>query len=333
VPLRLLVLALAAATAALAGCGGKHRRISVPARPVIDVGYAFGNDTSDVADRIAFARVRREGIGVRVRELGGVANAVVALVRGDVELATMPYSTAIRAVDEGAHVRVVLGRTMAPDFVLAARPGIDSVEALRGRRVAVDGPGLDGQTLVRVVLERDGVPASDVKLSLLEQPESRAAALATDHVDAAVLDQPDYDRLRSRGLPLRLLASLRDFRPRSTQSVWVVSQRYEEMHRRLVGRVVRGLLDGYAFVYTPAGRRAWTALARRSVLHGDGELAARTYAYYKSVRFWPLRDDPVTPAQHRRTVRFWMDAHQLDEYVPFSHVWDESFWRHAVARR
>ena len=277
--------------------------------------------------------MRRKGIVVRVRELGGVANAVVALVRGDVQLATMPYSTAIRAADEGAHLRVVLGQNMASDFVLVARRGIGSVEALRGRRVAFDEPGLDGETLVRVALARAGVPTSDVKLSPLAESSSRAAELASGRVDAAVLDKPDYERLRQHGLALDVLGRLSDFRPRSAQNVWVVSQRYEEKHRALVGRVVRGLLDGYAFVYGPAGRRAWIAAARRSVLHGDPELAPRIYSFYKSVRFWPLRDEPVTPAQHRRTVRFWLGVHQLDGYVSFSRVWDASFWRHAVARR
>src|SRR5207244_10489372 len=103
----------------------------------------------------------------------------VALVRGDVQLATMPYSTAIRAADEGAHLRVVLGRSMASDFVLVARRGIGSVGALRGRRVVFDEPGLDGETLVRVALARAGVPSSDVKLSVLAESSARAATLAS----------------------------------------------------------------------------------------------------------------------------------------------------------
>ena len=329
---RLPVLALTAAAAVLTGCGSGTRQRTVAARPTIDVGYSFAYGAGDVADRIAFAGLRRKGITVHVRELGGVANAVVALVRGDVQLATMPYSTAIRAADEGAHLRVVLGQTMASDFVLVARSGIGSVGALRGRRVVFDEPGLDGETLVRVALARAGVPSSDVKLSPLAESSARAVELASGRTDAAVLDEPDYERLRRRGLALDVLARLSDFRPRSAQNVWVVSQRYEEGHRALVGRAVRGLLDGYAFAYTPAGRRAWIAVARRSVFRADPELAARIYAFYRSVRFWPLRDRPVTPAQHRRTVRFWLGADQLEGYVPFSRVWDASFWRLAAAR-
>ena len=176
---RLPVLALTAAAALLAGCGhGARARTSSSPQPSVEVGYPFAYDAGDVADRIAFAGLRRNGIAVRVRELGGVANVVVALVRGDVQLATVPYSTAIRAVDEGAHVRVVLGQSMASDFVLVARPGIDSVAALRGRRVVFDGTGLDGDTLVRVALGRAGVPSADVKLSQLAESSARAAARA-----------------------------------------------------------------------------------------------------------------------------------------------------------
>lgn len=329
---RLPVLALTAAAAALTGCASGTAQRTVSRAPRIDVGYPFAYDAGDVADRMAFARLRRRGVAVRVRLLGGVANAVVALVRGDVQLATMPYSTAIRAADEGAHIRVVLGQNMASDFVLVARRGIGSVEALRGRRVAFDAPGLDGDTLVRVALARAGVPSSDVKLSALAESSSRAAALTAGRADAVVLDEPDYERLLQRGVGVDVLARLTDFRPRSAASVWVVSQSYEEKHRPLVGRIVRGLLDGYAFVYTPPGRRAWITAARRSVFRGDPELAPRIYAFYRSVRFWPLRDRPVTPAEHQRTVRFWLGVHQLARYVPFSRVWDASWWRRAAAR-
>ena len=321
---------LTAAAAVLTGCGSGNAQRTVPREPRVAVGYPLAYDAGDVADRMGFARLRRQGIAVQVRELGGVADAVVALVRGDVQLAAMPYSTAIRAADEGAHLRVVLGQNMASDFVLVARRGIGSVEALRGRRVTYDGIGLDGDTLVRVALARADVPSADVKLSALADSSSRAAELAAGRIDAAVLDEPDYERLLQRGLGVDVLARLSDFRPRSVESVWVVSQRYAQKHPVLVGRVVRGLLDGYALAYTSAGRRVWIATARRSVFRRDPALAPRIYDFYRAVRFWPLRDRPVTPAEHRRTVRFWLAAHQLARYVPYSRVWDARWWRRSA---
>jgi ABC-type nitrate/sulfonate/bicarbonate transport system substrate-binding protein len=327
---RLPVLALTAAAAALTGCGSGTQKRTTAREPVVEVGYPFAYDAADVADRLAFAGLRRQGIDVRVREPGGIANAVVALVRGDVQLAAMPYSTAIRAVDEGAHIRVVLGQNMASDFLLVARRGIGSVEALRGKRVAFDGTGLDGDTLVRVALARAGVPSSDVKTSAVAETSSRAAELTAGRVDAAVLDAPAYGRLLERRVAVDVLARLTEFRPRSVESVWVVSQSYEQKHHALVGRIVRGLLEGYAYVYTPAGRRAWITAARRSVFRGDPELAPRIYDFYRTVRFWPLPDRPVTPAEHQRTVRFWLAAHQLARYVPFSRVWDARWWRRAA---
>jgi ABC-type nitrate/sulfonate/bicarbonate transport system substrate-binding protein len=329
---RLPVLALTAAAVLLAGCGnGARARTSSP-QPAVEVGYPLPYDASDVADRLAFAGLRRKGIALHVQELGGVANAVVALVRGDVQLATVPYATAIRAADEGAHLRVVLGQNMVSDAVLVARPGIDSVAALRGRRVAFDAHGLDGDTLVGVALARADVPEADVKLSTFPDSAARAAELAARRVDAAVLDEPDYERLRGRGLDVTVLARLSDFEPRSASSVWVVSQSWADAHPVLVGRIVRGLLDGYAYVYTPEGGRAWIAAARRSVFQGDPELAPRIYHFYRSTRFWPLRDRPITPAEHRRAVRFWLAVHELARYVPFLHVWTPSWWRNVAGR-
>src|SRR5919199_2142367 len=144
------------------------RESTASPRPAIEVGSAFAHDTGAVADRIAFARLRRgDGIAVRVRDLGGVANAVVALVRGDVQLAAMPYSTAIRAVGERARLHVVLGQNMASELMLVGRAGIESVDDLGGRSVAYDGPGLDGDTLVLQALGHAGVPRASVRLRAL----------------------------------------------------------------------------------------------------------------------------------------------------------------------
>jgi ABC-type nitrate/sulfonate/bicarbonate transport system substrate-binding protein len=329
VPLpRLLGLVLAATILTAAGCGGSgddgaHMRV--------DIGYAFGSDVGDVGDRIALARVRRRtGIEFRIRELGGVANAVVALVRGDVQLATMPYATAVRAADEGAHLHVVLGANMTSELVLVGRGDIRSGAGLRGRRVAVEALDVDGEALVRRALARGGVPLSEVTLTALGKSAARADALASGRVDAAVLEEVDYVRLRVRGKRPNVLARFRDLRPRSTETVWVVSQVYERTHRALLQRVVDGLLDGYGFLYLPAGRRTWLARAQRSVLDDDGPVVAeQMYAFYRRVRFWPLRDEPVTPAQHLRTVRSWIETHQLDGVVPYRRVWDASFWRAA----
>ena len=325
---RTLALALAATALTVAGCGEGARSRSGTTKPTVDVGYAFGYSTGDVADRIAFARLEhRSGIRFRIRELGGVANAVVALLRGDVQLATMPYSTAVRAVGERAGLHVVLGADMATDLVLVGRDGITGVRQLQGGRVADDGPGLDGETLVLLALTHAGVPRSAVRLTPLDSAP-RASALAAGRVDAAVLQYPDYERLLAQDPGLGVLAELSAFRPRSAETVWVVSNDYERLHRPLVRRLVTGLLDGYAYAYRPAGRRAWLRLARRTALKGeDPALATRLYAYYRRVRFWPLRDEPVTAAEHRRTVRFWLRMGQLERYVPFDRVWDESFWR------
>lgn len=323
---------LFAATAlTVSGCGEGARSRSSTAPPTVEVGYAFASGTGDVADRIAFAHLeRRSRIRFRVRELGGVANAVVALLRGDVQLARMPYSTAVGAVGERAALHVVLGADMASDLVLVGRDGITDVSELRGGKIADDGPGLDGETLALLALTRAGVPRTAVRLTPFGSSPARAAALAAGRVDAATLDYAAYESLLERDPGLGVLARLDAVRPRSAETVWVVSTSYEQTHRVLVRRIVRGLLDGYAYDYRPAGRRAWLRLARRTALKGQAPaLADRLYAYYRRVRSWPLRDDPVTPAEHRRTVRFWLRMGQLERYVPFGRVWDESYWRSA----
>jgi ABC-type nitrate/sulfonate/bicarbonate transport system substrate-binding protein len=321
-------LALALVVLVASGCGG-HKSSRGKPRTVVDVGYAFGFDSGDVGDRVAFSRLERGSrLSFRFKDLGGAPNAVVALVRGDVQLATMPYSTAIRAITAGAKVRAVVGQNIESEFLLVGGPGIRNVAALRGRRVAFDKPGLDGETLVNETLGKAKVPRSAVELSALGESTSRAAALSSGRIDAAVLENVDYLRLRQTKPGITILSRLSDFRPRSAQTVWVVAERYEQKHPALVQQLVDGLLDGYGFVYTEAGRTAWLALARKTVLaHTSATLAPGVYDFYRQVRFWPIRDEPVTAAQHEKTIRFWLRVGQLEQDVAFSRVWDDHFWR------
>ena len=149
----LALAAVLAVAASVAGCGEDDRPASAPVR----VGYAFGFDATDNAERVAYKRMKREGgPKVELKELNGPQNAVTALLRGDVEVATMAHHTAIAAAAEGADIKVVLTSQRAPQWQLIARPGIDSPGDLRGKKIAVFGLKSTNSALAEEVLAKAG---------------------------------------------------------------------------------------------------------------------------------------------------------------------------------
>ena len=74
--------------------------------------------------------------------------ALQALIAGDVGYTTALGST-IRSAIRGLPLRVVMTITDKPLFALIARPGINSVEELRGKLIGISSFGASSDTLAR----------------------------------------------------------------------------------------------------------------------------------------------------------------------------------------
>jgi NitT/TauT family transport system substrate-binding protein len=319
--LRLLIALALAVGVTVAGCGDDGGEPQT-----LTVGYAWGADVGDTGDRLAFKALERDaGLEVRLRDMGGEAAAVVGLTRGDIQLAQLGYADTLDAVAAGADVRALMGSNMAPEFLFVGRPGIEEPADLRGKRVAHEGPGTEGEVLLDHTLRKGGLTRSDVKIGAIDDSVARAAALVGNRIDAAMLEVPDYERLRAGDAGYRILAKMTEIQPPVPQNLWIVDKEWADQHRDELERIVSGLLDGYAFVYDKNGRSAWIEDARRNFLKDeDPAIAEKLYAFYKNVRYWPTRDRVVDEAEHDRAVRLWLDAGQIEKGVPYEAVWDET---------
>ena len=153
---------------------------------------------------------------------------------------------------------------MRPEWLLAARPEIERLGQLKGKRIATDPPGENTAALVDLSLERAGLEKDDVQLSTIGESTQRAAALASGRIDATPLEFADFERLRGEGgLDLNVLSTLQDLSPVKPRTAFLVRRDFAAKHRPLLQELVNGLVDGYAFLYTPAGRGAWIEKARK----------------------------------------------------------------------
>lgn len=316
--MRLLIVLAVAVCVTVAGCGGDGGEPQT-----LTVGYAWGADVGDTGDRLAFKALERDaGLEIGVRDMGGEAAAIVGLTRGDVQLAQLGYPSTLDAVAAGAGVRALMASNMVPEFLFVGRPGIEEPAGLRGKRVAHSGPGTEGEALLDLTLRKGGLTRSDVKVSAIDDSVARAAALVGNRIDAAMLEVPDYERLRASDPGYRILANMTEIQPPVPHNLWIVDKEWADQHPDDLERIVSGLLDGYAFVYSKDGKSAWTEEARRSFLKDeDPAVADNLYAYYKNVRYWPTHDRAVSEAEHDRAVRLWLDAKQIEKGVPYEAVW------------
>jgi ABC-type nitrate/sulfonate/bicarbonate transport system substrate-binding protein len=116
--------------------------------------------------------------------------ALQALVAGDVGYTTALGST-MRSAIRGLPLRVVMTITDKPLFALIARPGINSVEGLKGKLLGISSFGASSDTLARAVLRRYKLdPSKDVKILALGGGTARVAAMKTGAIDAALIEAP-----------------------------------------------------------------------------------------------------------------------------------------------
>ncbi|MFC3999403.1 ABC transporter substrate-binding protein [Nocardiopsis sediminis] len=132
-----------------------------------------------------------EEAGIEV-EFTNVDDAVTGAAQGDLSFAFGPTSEFLRAAEQGVPIKIISSafRSKGPYWLIADKD-IESIDDLRGRQVgnSTDGSNLD--TVLRHILQEEGLdPDEDVTLVNAGVHEQAYGALTTGQVDATIIHQP-----------------------------------------------------------------------------------------------------------------------------------------------
>ena len=153
-------------------------------------------------------------------------------------------------------------------------------------------------------------------------------ALERGKVDAAVLEYIDLQLAGDEFARHKNLGALSDLSPITAEGVFAVSGKRLREHPEQVRRFVDGMLDGFAAVYGPGGRKAFVAEAGKGpYFNGSDAIAGKVYDYHRSIELWPRREQPFTAPEYARTVRFYKGHEMIEKSARFGDLWDLSFWR------
>jgi ABC-type nitrate/sulfonate/bicarbonate transport system substrate-binding protein len=116
--------------------------------------------------------------------------ANVAVLSGSVEFSAVPLAGLTTAL-RGASLKLLFCQNDRPQHVLFAKADVQNLKALRGKKIAVVGPGAIDDVLLREVFSANGMDGGkDATILAMGTAETRLAALASGTVDAAVLIAP-----------------------------------------------------------------------------------------------------------------------------------------------
>ena len=177
--------------------------LAVSAEPkVLNIGWTGGSAWTALPDRIALERgfYEKEDLRVRYIQFQGTNLMLSALLANELDYVTiLPFIAG--AATRGLPVKIVAATAKASGYAIVSRPDIDSVKALKGKRIAINSFGSSADFAIYQLLTRSGLdPNKDVTLQAVAgSPDARFAALLGGSVDATVVNSPFEYRAEQKG--------------------------------------------------------------------------------------------------------------------------------------
>ena len=205
--------------------------------------------------------------------------ALQALVSGDV-LYTTALGSTMRAAFRGVPVRIVMTICEKPHFALVARPGIQSVEGLKGKILGVSSFGASTDTMAQALLHRYKLnPGQDVKIIAVGGGTNRLAALKAGAIDAALLEAPYHVMMEREGFTRILFVG--DLIPSPIAgfgtTVEHIRKQPDEI-RRLIRATLRGIRSAKNRKQESVqGIMKWTGM-EAALAEGSYEMAVETWS-------------------------------------------------------
>jgi NitT/TauT family transport system substrate-binding protein len=205
--------------------------------------------------------------------------ALQALVAGDV-LYTTALGSTMRAAFRGLPVRVVMTICEKPHFALIAQPGINSVEALKGKILGVSSFGASTDTMARALLHMYKLnPGQDVKILAVGGGTNRLAALKSKAIDATLLEAPYNVMIEREGFPRILFVG--DVIPSPIAGFGATLERIRKQPEE-VRRLIRATLRGIRYAKDQRQESVqsimkWTGM-EAALAEGSYEMAVGTWS-------------------------------------------------------
>src|SRR5262245_21156445 len=249
--------------------------------------------------------------------------ANVAVLSGSVEFSGVPLSGVTTAL-RGAPLKVLFCQNDQPQHVLFSKVDLQNIRALRGKKIAVVGPGAIDDVLLREVLSANGMDGGkDATILSMGAAETRFAALASGTVDAAVLIAPFTFNAKEAGF--KELVTCKDEGFVLPSGGIVARDDLLKTDPSTVEKFVRTTLMG--FILTRDNRPAAIKILSRN-LKIEEPTAARIY---DSARPTMTADGALSEEAQKKVLSFVMKQVGVKEAPPYEKLFDFSVIKKANA--
>jgi len=187
--------------------------------------------------------------------------AIAALLAGEIDAAIVGPGHVINAASGGADAVGIANLSQKLDYRLIARPEIKTKEDLRGKRIAISGPGSTSHLVTMLALQGLGVDATQARIAYLTIPGTemnRRLALETNGVDATGLRGAVGDLYGNKGYTV--LYNFKTTGVTLPQSMLTTTRRIAAAKPQVIDAYMKTMIEAIAVTVDPANREMVTRL-------------------------------------------------------------------------
>jgi ABC-type nitrate/sulfonate/bicarbonate transport system substrate-binding protein len=185
--------------------------------------------------------------------------AVAALLAGEIDLAIIGPGHLVNASIGGGDLIGIANLVQKLDYRLNSRPEIKKKEDLRGKRLAISGPGATSHLVALLALQNMGMDANRDRIAFLTIPGTeinRRLALESGSVDATTLNGSVGDIYGNKGYPV--LFNFKGSGVTMPQTMVVTTRRITASKPKVIEAYLKGLIEAIAYLLEPANKEGVT---------------------------------------------------------------------------
>jgi NitT/TauT family transport system substrate-binding protein len=191
----------------------------------------------------------KQGLDVQLIFFTGGSTAILALISGDVPITQVSGPGLVSSGIGGSDAVFVAAGITSLNYVLMGKPGVKTIEQLKGGTLAISRFGSATDSIARFALKRVGLSVGkDVTLIQVGSGPERLSALQTGRVTAAVINPPSSFLAEKRGMAV--LADVAQMGLVFQHTGAATTRRFIREHNDTVRRYVRAHVEAVHKMWT-----------------------------------------------------------------------------------
>jgi ABC-type nitrate/sulfonate/bicarbonate transport system substrate-binding protein len=228
----------------------------------------------------------RAGIEVELIKLGGVDKATQAVIDGEADLAITPPEGAISNYLAGGDLRVVASNANRLPMSLVARPEIQSIADLRGKKIGTSSLTEGTAIYTQIMLAEHGLAyPGDYEFAIAGIHTARWDAMQKGEIDAAPQPAPWNFLAADQGYSL--LGEVNHSIPEIVFAAFIGKLGVLKEKSAALASFFGALDVAYDFVNDPANENACVPIFQGITTRDNAGTARQGYIYMRDMGMWP----------------------------------------------